>query len=769
MARKQMFKVAMLLSLAVAELLMLGVAAFAQVSIESNAGGDVQIQASSGSGTLKGAIIIASFSGLYNDGDANDPSGPAVPVGTWSCGSGSCTVNTTSAHNLSVGDYVDVFAMTGFGATQQVYGNGSFAVASTPSSTQFTFSYSGSATSGSGGNIYNANLWGFYQTINQPFLKGVPFAGVEQTAAALDTNFSTLVNCHLADPNPTYLILEVGQNDINNGDSAATIFGHYQSIWTKAHAAGCKVIQGSMIAANYGGFAPVSFGNNISLINASLPGYAFSLSSPTGQYFDGFIDYAAYLSVSGVSNKLLPPASSFGAAFAQRTNEAMINGGSSYTGPPPLFSQQPAGGGFGIDTSANWSFIRPSALSCDSATNCVNWMTWSGGQMFVHSWFGGPIFISDAPRNADACHFWFGRNPTPGSPHLNNNLNLCFNFISDGSATNYAHFFLDSEPDSIRFYGNQTVMLPGYAGTGTLPACFDSAGNFVRGGCGSTSVTTKGDLQGFDTAPNRIPVGTNGQVLTADSTQALGVKWATPATSGVTIQAGTNVTITEGSPCPGPTCTINASGGGGTGLFNQIMSATPTTTSTGLTTAYNQQGSLTTTNGSTGIVLKDTVASTRMEGILKTYPTPPFTLQAIVSPAQISADFDRIGIVISSASTTAGNNYVFFFSHASSICGTQIGCMQVFHNTDANFTGSVIDQNSTSFTGWPEYEVLQYQDDGTNITFSYGPDGSNFTQLFTVPKASSFLSTSGFNFIGFVIAPVTAAPWSGTLLSWKTF
>jgi hypothetical protein len=40
------------------------------------------------------------------------------------------------------------------------------------------------------------------------------------------------------------------------------------------------------------------------------------------------------------------------------------------------------------------------------------------------------------------------------------------------------------------------------------------------------SVTTKGDLQGYDTAPDRIPIGSNGQVLTADSTQALGLKWA---------------------------------------------------------------------------------------------------------------------------------------------------------------------------------------------------------------------------------------------------
>jgi hypothetical protein len=55
------------------------------------------------------------------------------------------------------------------------------------------------------------------------------------------------------------------------------------------------------------------------------------------------------------------------------------------------------------------------------------------------------------------------------------------------------------------------------------------------GGSGLTSpLTTKGDVWGYNTTDARIPVGTNAQVLTADSTQALGVKWATPATPGTT-------------------------------------------------------------------------------------------------------------------------------------------------------------------------------------------------------------------------------------------
>jgi hypothetical protein len=42
-------------------------------------------------------------------------------------------------------------------------------------------------------------------------------------------------------------------------------------------------------------------------------------------------------------------------------------------------------------------------------------------------------------------------------------------------------------------------------------------------------LTTKGDLFTFDTDNQRLPVGTNGQVLTADSGEATGLKWSTPS------------------------------------------------------------------------------------------------------------------------------------------------------------------------------------------------------------------------------------------------
>ncbi len=67
---------------------------------------------------------------------------------------------------------------------------------------------------------------------------------------------------------------------------------------------------------------------------------------------------------------------------------------------------------------------------------------------------------------------------------------------------------------------------------------------------GSASpLTTKGDLYGFSTTNARVPVGTNGQVLTADSTEATGVKWATTTAAGFpafSAYASSNQALTNG-------------------------------------------------------------------------------------------------------------------------------------------------------------------------------------------------------------------------------
>lgn len=91
---------------------------------------------------------------------------------------------------------------------------------------------------------------------------------------------------------------------------------------------------------------------------------------------------------------------------------------------------------------------------------------------------------------------------------------------------------------------------------------------FFVGGAGSNPLTTKGDLFGFAAIAARVPIGTNGQVLTVDSTQALGLKWAASMTP-FTVVTATGAGVTPAVPAGMSACEIiMQAAGGGTGSSN---------------------------------------------------------------------------------------------------------------------------------------------------------------------------------------------------------
>jgi hypothetical protein len=105
---------------------------------------------------------------------------------------------------------------------------------------------------------------------------------------------------------------------------------------------------------------------------------------------------------------------------------------------------------------------------------------------------------------------------------------------------------------------NVTLTLGGSPTTALLNAASITVGwsgtlAIARGGTGQATaaaafgafspLTTKGDVLGFSTLNARIPVGSNNQVLTADSTQTLGLKWAA-ATGGTAANPSASIGLT---------------------------------------------------------------------------------------------------------------------------------------------------------------------------------------------------------------------------------
>lgn len=130
--------------------------------------------------------------------------------------------------------------------------------------------------------------------------------------------------------------------------------------------------------------------------------------------------------------------------------------------------------------------------------------------------------------------------------------------------------------------------------TAATPNSVKTSYDLAAGAVPKSTVTTKGDLiAGTASATvSRLSIGTNGQVLTADSTAATGMKWAAAAGGGKILQVVNVAYSTYG--------TTTSSTYSATGLTASI---TPSSTSSKILVLVNMVG-MTKTAGDTGIGLK---------------------------------------------------------------------------------------------------------------------------------------------------------------------
>ena len=110
-------------------------------------------------------------------------------------------------------------------------------------------------------------------------------------------------------------------------------------------------------------------------------------------------------------------------------------------------------------------------------------------------------------------------------------------FTSAGGAAFAKKVFIGTDLTVNNYTELKIITAPGSANSGYLRAYIDTSDNLLKSKNSSGTVTvyqpitTKGDLVSHNgTTQTRLPIGTNGYILYADSTQSLGMKWINPTT-----------------------------------------------------------------------------------------------------------------------------------------------------------------------------------------------------------------------------------------------
>jgi hypothetical protein len=204
----------------------------------------------------------------------------------------------------------------------------------------------------------------------------------------------------------------------------------------------------------------------------------------------------------------------------------------------------------------------------------------------------------------------------------------------------------------------------------------------------NTIMDAKGDLIGATAAdtPARLAVGTNGQVLTADSTESTGIKWATPSSGAVTLISSTTFSNQASQAFDGVfSSTYKAYlvyfesifGSANNNLRLQMRTAGPTT----VTTGYFNGSISAQPNGSTLIISNNNGSFAEVSSNWGSNTTN-----------SISAQLTFLGCSGASATTKVLYQTSSAYTGASSNGGFNIGSL-------ATYTGFILTASAGNITG----------------------------------------------------------------------
>jgi hypothetical protein len=204
----------------------------------------------------------------------------------------------------------------------------------------------------------------------------------------------------------------------------------------------------------------------------------------------------------------------------------------------------------------------------------------------------------------------------------------------------------------------------------------------------------------------------------------------------------------------------------GAGLWAPAMSATPTQASTGLNTWYNQLASSTVTDISTGVVVyaPSQANNNRISAIQKNSAGSGVAKQYIACIARTAHPNSYTGTYFGWSDGTKVHGMGFNGAGTSGIVVNHWSNATTYVAQDSSVQISF----GTSGGGGAWFPPIWFQliDDGTNIGFAYGYDGTSWLYVFSQARSAGYLGSTGYTKIIFGCNPYDALIYS-TLLSYQ--